>query len=330
MTYIASNNRYADMKYKQCGKSGLKLPLVSLGLWHNFGDKDKFENGRAIIRNAFDLGVTHFDLANNYGPPAGSAETNFGKILKSDLASYRDELIVSTKAGYDMWPGPYGNFGSKKHLIASLDQSLQRMGLDYVDIFYHHRWDAETPLEETIGALEMIYKQGKALYIGISNYKGEQSQLAINMLKEKGIPLLINQAGYSMLNRWVESDGLLEILDNNGVGCICFSPLAQGLLSDRYLKDIPKDSRAARPNSFLKPERITYELLSKLKLLNDIAAKRGQTLAQMAIAWLLKDQRVTSVLIGASSVQQLEINISAMKHLSFEEDELKQISVLIE
>ncbi|MEI8204869.1 MAG: L-glyceraldehyde 3-phosphate reductase [Bacteroidota bacterium] len=330
MTLHATNSRYNTMKYKPCGNSGLKLPLISLGLWHNFGDYDDFENGRKIIHKAFDLGITHFDLANNYGPPAGSAEINFGKMLKLGLASYRDELIISTKAGYDMWAGPYGNFGSKKHLIASLDQSLQRMGLDYVDIFYHHRWDASTPLEETLGALEMMYRQGKALYIGLSNYKSEQTQLAVNILKEKGIPLLIHQPAYSMLNRWVEPDGLLNVLEHNGVGCICFSPLAQGLLSDRYLNGIPKDSRAARTNTFLNPERITPELLFKLNLLSEIAAKRGQSLAQMAIAWLLKDPRVTSVLVGASTVKQIEDNVATTQNLSFDQDELQQISELID
>ncbi len=329
MNYIASNKRYDTMKYNRCGKSGLKLPAVSLGLWHNFGNLDDFENGRAIIRKAFDIGITHFDLANNYGPPAGSAETNFGRILKEDFTTHRDEMIISTKAGYDMWPGPYGNFGSKKYLVASLDQSLKRMGLDYVDIFYHHRWDNDTPLEETMGALELIYKQGKALYIGVSNYKGEQSQRAINILKEKGIPLLINQPSYSMLNRWVEDDGLLEVLDTNGVGCICFSPLAQGLLTDRYLHGIPNDSRAAKPHGFLKVERITPELMIKIEALNTIANKRGQSLAQMVIAWLLKDNRVTSVLIGASTVEQLENNVASLNYLLFSDKELLQIEDVI-
>ena len=329
MVYSASKNRYDSMKYNRCGKSGLKLPAVSLGLWHNFGGVDVFENGRAIVGKAFDLGVTHFDLANNYGPPPGSAEENFGRILKHDFSAYRDEMIISTKAGYDMWQGPYGNFGSKKYLVSSLDQSLKRMGLDYVDIFYHHRWDNETPLEETMGALQQIHQQGKALYIGVSNYNSERSQRAVAILKQMGVPLLINQPSYSMLNRWVEDDGLLEVLENNGVGCICFSPLAQGLLTDRYLKGIPEDSRAFKPHGFLKQESITPELLVKIKALNAIALKRGQSLAQMSIAWLLKDSRITSVLIGASSVKQLENNVEAINNLKFEEQEIQQIAALI-
>ena len=327
--FTASENRYSAMKYNRCGQSGLLLPAVSLGLWHNFGSVDVFENGRSIVKKAFDLGITHFDLANNYGPVAGSAEENFGKILKSDLAHYRDELIISTKAGYGMWPGPYGDFGSKKYLVASLDQSLKRMGLDYVDIFYHHRWDSETPLDETMGALELIYKQGKALYVGVSNYNAEQTKDAVMILKSKGIPLLINQPRYSMLDRWVETDGLLEVLGNNGVGAIAFSPLAQGLLTDRYLKGIPEDSRAARPNSFLRSENITPELIAKLEKLQSIANNRGQSLAQMAIAWLLKDKRITSVLIGASSVQQLENNAASIKNLNFDKTELSEIENLI-
>ncbi|MEI6821187.1 MAG: L-glyceraldehyde 3-phosphate reductase [Bacteroidota bacterium] len=329
MVYSASKNRYDSMRYNRCGKSGLKLPAVSLGLWHNFGGVDVFENGRAIVGKAFDLGVTHFDLANNYGPPPGSAEENFGRILKNDFSAYRDEMIISTKAGYDMWQGPYGNFGSKKYLVASLDQSLKRMGLDYVDIFYHHRWDNETPLEETMGALQQIHQQGKALYIGVSNYNSERSQRAVTILKQMGVPLLINQPSYSMLNRWVEDDGLLEVLESNGVGCICFSPLAQGLLTDRYLKGIPEDSRAFKPHGFLKQESITPELLIKIKALNSIALKRGQSLAQMSIAWLLKDTRVTSVLIGASSVKQLENNVEALNNLKFDEQEIQQIAELI-
>ena len=329
MVYSASEKRYDAMKYIRCGKSGLKLPAVSLGLWHNFGGVDVFENGRAIVGKAFDLGVTHFDLANNYGPPPGSAEENFGRILKHNFTAYRDEMIISTKAGYDMWQGPYGNFGSKKYLVASLDQSLKRMGLDYVDIFYHHRWDNETPLEETMGALQQIHRQGKALYIGVSNYNSERSQRAVTILKQMGVPLLINQASYSMLNRWVEDDGLLDVLESTGVGCICFSPLAQGLLTDRYLKGIPEDSRAFKPHGFLKQESITPELLIKIKALNAIALKRGQSLAQMSIAWLLKDTRVTSVLVGASSVKQLENNVEALNNLKFEEHELHQIAELI-
>ena len=329
MVYSASKNRYDSMKYNRCGKSGLKLPAVSLGLWHNFGGVDVFENGRAIVGKAFDLGVTHFDLANNYGPPPGSAEENFGRILKHDFSAYRDEMIISTKAGYDMWQGPYGNFGSRKYLVSSLDQSLKRMGMDYVDIFYHHRWDNETPLEETMGALQQIHQQGKALYIGVSNYNSERSQRAVAILKQMGVPLLINQPSYSMLNRWVEDDGLLDVLESNGVGCICFSPLAQGLLTDRYLKGIPEDSRAFKPHGFLKQESITPELLVKIKALNAIALKRGQSLAQMSIAWLLKDSRITSVLIGASSVKQLENNVEAINNLKFEEQEIQQIAALI-
>ncbi len=329
MGYTASEKRYDTMKYNRCGQSGIKLPAVSLGLWHNFGSVDIFENGRSIVRKAFDMGITHFDLANNYGPVAGSAEENFGRILKQDLACYRDEMIISTKAGYGMWPGPYGDFGSKKYLVASLDQSLKRMGLDYVDIFYHHRWDPETPLEETMGALELIYKQGKALYVGVSNYNAEQTQRAVDILKAKGIPLLINQPRYSMLDRWVENDGLLDVTGKNGVGIIAFSPLAQGLLTDRYLKGIPQDSRAAKPNSFLRADNITPELVNKLSALNEIAKKRGQSLAQMAIAWLLKDNRVTSVLIGASSVQQLENNAASIGNLAFSSEELKAIEALI-
>ena len=329
MVYSASKNRYDSMKYNRCGKSGLKLPAVSLGLWHNFGGVDVFENGRAIVGKAFDLGVTHFDLANNYGPPPGSAEENFGRILKHDFSAYRNEMIISTKAGYDMWQGPYGNFGSKKYLVSSLDQSLKRMGMDYVDIFYHHRWDNETPLEETMGALQQIHQQGKALYIGVSNYNSERSQRAVAILKQMGVPLLINQPSYSMLNRWVEDDGLLEVLESNGVGCICFSPLAQGLLTDRYLKGIPEDSRAFKPHGFLKQESITPELLVKIKALNAIALKRGQSLAQMSIAWLLKDSSITSVLIGASSVKQLENNVEAINNLKFEEQEIQQIAALI-
>ncbi len=330
MIYSASNDRYDTMKYNRCGKSGLLLPAISLGLWHNFGGFDVFENSKAILRKAFDMGITHFDLANNYGPPAGSAEQNFGKILKADFIAHRDELIISTKAGYDMWPGPYGNFGSKKYMVASLDQSLKRMGLDYVDIFYHHRWDEDTPLEETMGALELIYKQGKALYIGVSNYKGEQTQRAINILKEKGVPLLINQPSYSMLNRWVETDGLLDVLDANGVGCICFSPLAQGILSNRYLHGIPDDSRAANPHGYLQVARITPDILAKVKTLNAIAVKREQSLAQMAIAWLLKDKRITSVLVGASSVEQLDNNVGSLSNLKFDANELDEIEFILQ
>jgi len=329
MSYIASEKRYESMKYNRCGKSGVKLPAISLGLWHNFGSVDVFENGRNILCRAFDLGITHFDLANNYGPVAGSAELNFGKVLKSDFASHRDELIISTKAGYGMWPGPYGDFGSKKYLVASLDQSLKRMGVDYVDIFYHHRWDPETPLEETMGALELLYKQGKALYIGVSNYNSEQSKRAISILKEKGVPLLINQPRFSLLDRWVEKDGLLDTAAENGFGVIAFSPLAQGLLTDRYLQGIPQDSRAAKPNSFLRPDSITPELLETLNKLNAIAERRGQSLAQMSIAWLLRDPNVVSVLIGASSVKQLENNIASIDNLSFSILDSTQINALV-
>jgi len=330
MGYSASTNRYDSMKYNRCGKSGLLLPAVSLGLWHNFGGVDVYENGRAIIRSAFDLGITHFDLANNYGPPAGSAEENFGKILKADFGGLRDEMVISTKAGYGMWEGPYGDWGSKKYLVSSLDQSLKRTGLEYVDIFYHHRWDPNTPLEETMGALELLHKQGKTLYVGVSNYNSEQTKRAVEILSKANVPLLINQPRYSMLDRWVEGDGLLPTLRENGVGCICFSPLAQGLLTDRYLKgNIPTDSRAAKPNSFLKASSITPELLSRLAGLDKIARGRGQSLAQMAIAWLLKDEAVTSVLIGASSVAQLQTNAASVNNLAFGREELDNIIKLI-
>ncbi len=327
--YTPASSRYDNMMYNRCGKSGLKLPAISLGLWHNFGSVDVFENGRSIIRRAFDRGVTHFDLANNYGPKPGSAEENFGRILKKDFGGYlRDELIISTKAGYLMWPGPYGEWGSRKYLLSSLDQSLKRMQLDYVDIFYSHRPDPDTPLEETMMALDTAVRSGKALYAGISNYQADEARRAIEILQQLGTPCLIHQPKYSMFERWVE-DGLLDILEQKGVGCIPFSPLAQGLLTDRYLKGIPADSRAAKAHGFLKPAEITTERLEQIKSLNDIAGQRNQSLAQMAIAWLLKDKRVTTVLIGASSVTQLDNNLDALQKTDFNPDELKQIEVVL-
>jgi len=317
------------MKYNRCGDSGLMLPAISLGLWHNFGSVDVFENGRNIVRRAFDKGITHFDLANNYGPAPGSAEENFGQILKKDFTGYlRDELIISTKAGYYMWPGPYGEWGSRKYLISSLNQSLQRMHLDYVDIFYSHRPDPNTPLEETMMALDTAIKQGKALYAGISNYTADQSKQAIEILKSLGTPCLIHQPKYSMFERWVE-DGLLDVLEKNGVGCIPFSPLAQGLLTDRYLKGIPENSRAAKPHGYLKVGEVTDERLEKIKKLNDIAKKRNQSLAQMALSWLLKDKRITTVLIGASSVEQLDNNIDAIHNLNYSKEELAGIEEVL-
>jgi len=328
MAYLPSSNRYDVMRYNRCGRSGLKLPAISLGLWHNFGDVDIFENGRAIVRRAFDLGITHIDLANNYGPPPGSAETNFGRIMNADLRPYRDELVISSKAGYDMWPGPYGDFGSRKFLVASLDQSLKRMGLDYVDIFYHHRPDPETPLEETMSALDFIVRSGRALYVGISNYKPEETRKAAAILKQLGTPCLIHQPVYNMLNRWVE-DGLLDVLDDEGIGCIAFSPLAQGLLTDRYLKGIPQGSRASRPKTFLQPDRITPQVLAKVEALNLIAQRRGQSMAQMALAWVLRRQTVTSALVGASSPRQLEDNVAALNNLVFSKDELQAIDKIL-
>jgi L-glyceraldehyde 3-phosphate reductase len=328
MQYIPSDSRYKNFEYVRCGKSGLKLPPISLGLWHNFGGVDVFENSRKMIFRAFDLGITHFDLANNYGPPYGSAEETFGQILKKDLNTYRDELIISTKAGWDMWPGPYGNFGSKKYLIASLDQSLKRMGLEYVDIFYHHRPDPETPLEETMNALYHIVRTGRALYVGISQYNPEDTKKAAGILKEMGIHLLIHQPKYSMFERWVE-DGLLDVLEKEGIGSIVFSPLAQGLLTDRYLKGVPDDSRAGKKGTFLKRESITEELIQKIKKLNNIAKKRNQSLAQMAIAWVLRKPAVTSALIGASKVSQIEDAVSALNNLKFNEEELKSIEKIL-
>lgn len=327
-TFKASDMRYDKMQYRRCGKSGIKLPLLSLGLWHNFGDNDDFETARNILRTAFDNGITHFDLANNYGPPYGSAEKNFGKIFQEDFKRYRDELIISTKAGWDMWPGPYGNFGSRKYLIASLDQSLERMGLDYVDIFYHHRPDPETPLEETMGALDQIVRQGKALYVGISQYNAEDTAKAAKILKSLGTPFLIHQPRYNMMDRWVE-DGLLETLEDHGLGSIVFSPLEQGILTNKYLDGIPEGSRAATEGSYLDKSQITDDLVKQLRKLNEIAESRGQSLAQMAVAWLLKDTRVTSVLVGVSKVSQLEDNIEAIKNISFSEEELKQIDSIL-
>ncbi|GAA3115135.1 L-glyceraldehyde 3-phosphate reductase [Nonomuraea salmonea] len=320
MTYQADEQRYERQPYNRSGRSGLKLPVVSLGLWHNFGDNRPIENSRAILRRAFDLGVTHFDLANNYGVPYGSAESNFGRILREDFLPYRDELVISTKAGYDMWPGPYGEWGSRKYVLASLDQSLKRMGLDYVDIFYSHRPDPETPLEETMGALDRAVRSGKALYAGISNYSAEQTAQAARIMRELGTPLLIHQPSYSMINRWIE-DGLLDTLEESGMGCIVYSPLAQGLLTDRYLDGVPADSRAAT-SRFLSADRIDRDLARDL---NEIARTRGQTLAQMALSWTLRDSRVTSVLIGASSVKQLEDNVACVDGPAFTQDELEAI-----
>ena len=328
MQYNPNPARYEGMKYNRTGRSGLMLPAISLGLWHNFGGVDLFENGRKIIHRAFDAGITHFDLANNYGPPPGSAEENFGRLLATDLAPYRDELIISTKAGYLMWPGPYGEWGSRKYLLSSLDQSLKRMGLEYVDIFYSHRPDPDTPLEETMMALDHAVRQGKALYAGISNYSAEQTEQAAKILRQLGTPCLIHQPRYSMLDRWVEH-GLLDTLEHFGMGCITFSPLAQGLLTDRYLHGIPSDSRAGRPTGFLRPEHVTEEKMRMIRELNEVAQKRGQSLAQMAIAWLLKDPRVTSVLIGASSVDQLDQNLAALNNLYFDEWELKKINEIL-
>ncbi|WP_062232030.1 L-glyceraldehyde 3-phosphate reductase [Aureimonas sp. N4] len=323
MTYIADEKRYGAMSYRRCGRSGIDLPAVSLGLWQNFGGTDVYETGRAILRRAFDRGVTHFDLANNYGPPYGSAEENFGRWMEQDFRPYRDELIISSKAGWDMWPGPYGNFGSRKYLIASLDQSLKRMGLDYVDIFYHHRPDPKTPLEETMGALDQIVRSGKALYVGVSSYSPELTRRAHAILKEMGTPLLIHQPSYSMLNRWTE-DGLLDTLTELGVGCIAFSPLAQGLLTNKYLNGVPQDSRAAKEGSF-STGLVTEENIGRIRALHAIAERRGQSLAQMAIAWVLRNERVTSALIGARTVQQLDSSLDALANTSFSGEELSDI-----
>jgi L-glyceraldehyde 3-phosphate reductase len=323
MTYIPAPDCYERMRYNRSGRSGLQLPAISLGLWNNFGYDHPFETGRAIVRRAFDLGITHFDLANNYGPPYGSAEENFGRMLALDLAPYRDELAISTKAGYDMWPGPYGEWGSRKYLLASLDQSLSRMGLDYVDLFYSHRFDPETPLEETMGALDAAVRQGKALYVGISSYSAEKTREAAGILRELGTPCVIHQPSYSMLNRWIEPE-LLDTVGELGIGCIVFSPLAQGMLSDKYLDGIPEGSRASRLAT-LSPDLLTPEVLEKIRSLNEIARLRGQSLAQMAVAWVLRDPRVTSALVGASSVEQLEANVAALDHVEFSPEQLDEI-----
>ncbi|HUB79497.1 MAG TPA: L-glyceraldehyde 3-phosphate reductase [Bryobacteraceae bacterium] len=326
--YLANADRYRDMRYRRCGRSGVLLPAVSIGLWHNFGGVDSLENGRAMLRRAFDLGITHFDLANNYGPPYGSAETNFGLLFRQDWAPYRDELIISTKAGYDMWPGPYGNFGSRKYLLASLDQSLKRMGLEYVDIFYSHRSDPETPLEETMMALDQAVRSGKALYAGISNYDAERTARAAEILRRLGTPCLIHQMKYSLFMRWSEG-GLLDQLRKDGIGGIAFSPLAQGLLTDRYLNGIPEGSRASKPSGFLKAHEVDQAHVSKARALQEIARGRGQTLAQMALAWVLRDGVIASVLIGASSVQQVEQNVGALGKLEFSADELAKIDATL-
>jgi len=323
VTYVPGDDRYERMQYRRSGRSGLTLPAISLGLWHNFGHDRALDSSRAIVRRAFDLGITHFDLANNYGPPYGSAEENFGRLMSTDLAPYRDELVISTKAGYDMWAGPYGEWGSRKYLLASLDQSLGRMGLDYVDIFYSHRFDPETPLEETMGALHSAVQQGKTLYVGISSYSAAKTREAAAILRMLGTPLLIHQPSYSMLNRWIEED-LLDVLAGEGVGCIGFSPLAQGMLTDKYLDGIPEGSRAAQGNS-LSPDLITDETLEKIRALNELASGRGQTLAQMALAWTLRDPRMTSTLVGASSVRQLDANVDALDKLDFTAEELAEI-----
>lgn len=327
MSYLANPERYQSMEYRRCGNSGLQLPAISLGLWHNFGDTTLFDNSRNMLLRAFDLGITHFDLANNYGPPPGSAETNFGRVLQHDLLPYRDEMVISSKAGYTMWEGPYGDWGSKKYLVASLNQSLKRMGLDYVDIFYHHRPDPNTPLEETMGALDLIVRQGKALYVGLSNYPAEMARQAIAILRDLGTPCLIHQPKYSMFERWVEG-GLLDVLQEEGVGSIAFSPLAGGLLTDRYLHGIPEDSRAAH-SQFLKPEAITEQKLGKIKQLNEMALARGQKLSQMALAWVLRGDRVTSVLIGASRISQIEDAVGMLENRHFSAEELSAIEKIL-
>lgn len=328
MTYLPSKERYKNMIYRRCGRSGIKLPAVSLGLWHNFGGVDVMENFRKILYLAFDSGITHFDLANNYGPPPGSAEENFGILLKKDFSGYRDEMIISSKAGYTMWDGPYGDWGSKKYLVSSLDQSLKRMGLDYVDIFYHHRPDPETPLEETMSALDLIVRQGKALYVGVSNYPADEAEKAFAILKRLGTPCLIHQPKYSMFERWVEG-GLLDVLEKDGVGCIPFSPLAQGLLTNKYLHGIPEDSRAAKSTGFLQEGQVTEQRVNQARQLNEIASQRGQTLAQMALAWLLKDHRVTSVLIGASRAEQLADSLKCLDNIEFSKEELAKIEDIL-
>ncbi|HYK87573.1 MAG TPA: L-glyceraldehyde 3-phosphate reductase [Acidobacteriota bacterium] len=329
MAHTASGTRYDKMRYNRCGRSGLMLPAISLGLWHNFGGVDTLENSRQIARRAFDLGITHFDLANNYGPPPGSAEETFGQILRRDLSGYRDELVISTKAGYTMWPGPYGDWGSRKFLVASLDQSLHRMGLEYVDIFYHHRPDPETPLEETMGTLDHIIRSGKALYAGLSNYRPELARRAVALLRGLGTPCLIHQPSYSMFNRWIE-DGLLDLLKDEGIGCIAFSPLAQGLLTDRYLQGIPEDSRAAKPHGFLRREQVTEEKVAKARKLGEIARGRGQSLAQMAVAWILRHPGMTSALTGASRVTQIEEVVGTLDNLKFSDEELQNIERILQ
>ncbi len=328
MPYQANPSRYETMLYRRCGQSGLKLPAISLGLWHNFGDETRFENSRQLIHHAFDQGITHFDLANNYGPPPGSAEENFGRILREDLLPWRDELIISSKAGYTMWDGPYGDWGSKKYLVASLNQSLKRLGLDYVDIFYHHRPDPNTPLEETMAALDLIVRQGKALYIGLSNYPASLAQKAFDILNKLGTPCLIHQPKYSMFERWVE-DGLLDTLQQNGVGSIAFSPLAGGVLTDRYMAGIPEDSRAASGSQFLKPDQLTEEKLEKVRKLNDIALARGQKLSQMALAWVLRGDKVTSVLIGASKTSQIDDAVKALENRQLSDKEISDIEDIL-
>ncbi|HTT19752.1 MAG TPA: L-glyceraldehyde 3-phosphate reductase [Candidatus Sulfotelmatobacter sp.] len=328
MSYTAANSRYDAMQYRRCGKSGLLLPAISLGLWHNFGGVDPLENSRAMLRRAFDLGITHFDLANNYGPPPGSAEENFGRILHEDFSAHRDELIISSKAGWRMWPGPYGDWGSRKYLLASLDQSLRRMKLDYVDIFYSHRPDPQTPIEETMSALDHAVRSGKALYAGVSSYDAEQTSVATGMLRRLGMPCLIHQPKYSMFDRTIEKS-LLDVLGREGVGCIAFCPLAQGLLTDRYLKGIPADSRAGRPDTFLKKNDVTEDALTKVRALSEVARSRGQSVAQLALAWVLRDPRMTSALIGASRIEQIEQNVAALANLHFSSDELALIESIL-
>lgn len=328
MDYQPVESRYESMIYNRCGWSGLKLPAISLGFWHNFGNINSFENGRAIVRRAFDLGITHFDLANNYGPPPGSAEENFGRILKKDFKRYRDEMVISSKAGWGMWPGPYGDFGSRKYLVASLDQSLKRLGLDYVDIFYHHRPDPDTPIEETMGALDFIVRSGRALYVGISSYSTDETRDAVRELTRLNTPLLIHQPSYNMLDRWIEKDLVTELAEE-GIGCIAFSPLAQGVLTDRYLKGIPPDSRAARNTGFLSKEDLDEKTVGKVRKLNKIAAERGQSMAQMALAWVLRLQSMTSALVGASSVKQIEDNVACLKNLEFSAEELVEIDKIL-
>jgi len=328
MSWSAAESRYQSMIYNRCGSSGLKLPAISLGFWHNFGGVDDFENGRKMALRAFDLGITHFDLANNYGPPPGSAEETLGRVLREDLGPHRDELVISSKAGYLMWPGPYGDFGSRKYLVASLDQSLKRMGLDYVDIFYHHRPDAETPLEETMGALDHIVRSGKALYVGLSSYKPERMREALAVLGSLGTPCLIHQPSYSLINRWVE-DGLLSLLEEQGIGCIAFSCLAQGMLTSRYLNGIPEDSRAAKEHGYLQPDRITEDILSGVRKLSRIAEARGQTMAQLALVWVLRQPAVTSALIGASRVSQIEAAVAALENVELGDEEIEQIEAVL-